>query len=145
MIFEVNRKDLEVINVKMDAGAVQTIHGSNVMFSSNVTLQSDRKYGDLKLNLSQYTQQSILLNVLLNGKVVRSFPFDSAPNTHLLEHLKPGDYTFNIVLDKNQNGKWDVGDRKKLLQPEVVVHFSTPVTVRANWAVDLELIPNVGP
>jgi uncharacterized protein (DUF2141 family) len=65
----------------------------------------------------------------------------TAPNLLHFSNLLPGDYHFRIVRDTNQNGIWDTGDYSIGQQPEDVLLFSTPVKVRANWDIDLELKP----
>jgi hypothetical protein len=41
-----------------------------------------------------------------------------------------------ILVDKNNNGKWDSGDIMTQTYPEKVIYLPKPLEVRANW--DLE-------
>lgn len=47
--------------------------------------------------------------------------------------LKPGNYSMRIIADKNKNGKWDSGDLLEKIQPEEVIPYLNPITLRANW------------
>ena len=102
-------------------------------------LKSDRDFGTLKLDVSEY-KEAIVVEVLFGGKVVRSLSL-SDKKSILLDYLNPGDYTFRIINDANKNGKWDIGDRNLGTLPEMVYYFSEVTKVRANWDIDLKLTP----
>jgi hypothetical protein len=53
-----------------------------------------------------------------------------------MEYLKPGNYLFKIIVDKNNNGKWDPGNYIKKLEPEPVTYFQKVINVRANWEIE---------
>ena len=48
-------------------------------------------------------------------------------------YLRPGDYLIRIVEDVNGNGKWDVGDFEKGIQPEKLYYYPEYINARANW------------
>jgi uncharacterized protein (DUF2141 family) len=104
-------------------------------------LKSDRDFGTLKLDVSEY-KEAIVVEVLFGGKVVRTLSL-SDKKSILLDYLNPGDYTFRIINDANKNGKWDIGDRNRGTLPEFVYYFSEVTKVRANWDIDLKLTPKL--
>jgi hypothetical protein len=57
-----------------------------------------------------------------------------------LVRLKPAKYTFSIIVDKNDNGRWDTGDLLAHKQPEVVIPSTNTLTLKAGWTdtVDFE-------
>lgn len=57
--------------------------------------------------------------------------------------LKPANYTFRIIVDKNKNGKWDTGDLLAKEQPEVVVPGPQPLALKAGFdhTIDFETAP----
>lgn len=57
--------------------------------------------------------------------------------------LRPADYKFRLIQDLNNNGKWDAGDYDKQIQPEPVLYYPTPSTVRSNWEIDLEWVVKI--
>ena len=81
-----------------------------------------------------------MLQVYHNNKPLDLLSPDQAEI--IVNELEPGDYTFKIILDENQNGKWDTGNFETYLQAEKVDLYSTPIKVRANWEVEATLIPN---
>jgi hypothetical protein len=49
--------------------------------------------------------------------------------------VKPGDYFIRVLIDNNNNGKWDPGNIFKNMEPEDVYFFPNVITVRANWEI----------
>ncbi|MFY0600954.1 MAG: Ig-like domain-containing protein [Cyclobacteriaceae bacterium] len=52
--------------------------------------------------------------------------------------IKPGSYSVRILLDENQNRKWDIGNIRKYVEPEPIIHFPEQSELRANWTLELE-------
>ena len=55
-------------------------------------------------------------------------------------NIPPGEYQIRIIIDTNQNGKWDCGNIKKDIPPETIVYYKAPdgatsFQIRANWEV----------
>jgi hypothetical protein len=63
------------------------------------------------------------------------------------EDLPPGNYKIRLIIDKNNNGKWDPGNYNKKAEPEPMIYLLRPkakpentIFIRANWDVDDVLI-----
>jgi uncharacterized protein (DUF2141 family) len=61
------------------------------------------------------------------------------------EDLQPGDYQIRLIIDRNNNGKWDPGNFYAREEPEQVVFYknekSVPViNLKANWEIGPLLI-----
>ncbi|MDN5202037.1 DUF2141 domain-containing protein [Fulvivirgaceae bacterium BMA10] len=50
--------------------------------------------------------------------------------------LEPAKYLIRVLVDKNQNGKWDKGDIHKLEVPEPVIFLEGDLVIRSNWELD---------
>lgn len=50
-----------------------------------------------------------------------------------LSRLRPGRYTFRVIVDKNGNGLWDTGDLLEKIQPEEVIPYPHPIILRAGF------------
>ncbi len=103
----------------------------------NFTVKSEREFGTVKLDASLF-KEPIVLDVLLDNKRVRSIPLIETDEV-ILPNLEPGMYTFRVIRDVNQNGRWDPGSFTLRRQPEAVVYFPKPVKVRANWEIEVIL------
>ena len=58
--------------------------------------------------------------------------------------INPGEYLIRILVDSNNNGKWDPGDIRLGQQPEPVIIYADPdgiqkTSIRANWEMTLDL------
>lgn len=63
------------------------------------------------------------------------------------EDLKPGDYQIRLVVDENNNGKWDPGNYYLNQEPEKIVFYKNEkdvslVNLKANWELGPLLIKN---
>lgn len=58
------------------------------------------------------------------------------------DFLVPGNYKLKSIYDANSNGKWDTGNYKKNLLPELVEYYPLPLSVRANWDLQEEWLLN---
>ena len=126
-----------------EAGAITTAVGINEKKSSlTFSINEARSYGSLDLDVSAYTE-SIVVFVMLRGKIIRSVPLVPANNHYLLSHLLPGNYTFKVIVDENENEKWDVGDYDALSQPEEVHLYNEKIKLRANWTSKVTLSPTL--
>jgi uncharacterized protein (DUF2141 family) len=57
---------------------------------------------------------------------------------HTFKFLKPTTYQLRIIIDSNNNGKWDPGNYYKRIEPEKALFYSAPdgkptFPIRANW------------
>jgi len=53
-----------------------------------------------------------------------------------LKYLKPKKYKVKVILDRNNNGRWDTGKYLKKLQPEYVIYHPKEFELRANWVME---------
>ena len=51
-------------------------------------------------------------------------------------NVRPGEYYARIVLDRNNNGKWDTGNYETHLQPEEVYYYPKKLALKQNWDVE---------
>jgi len=111
---------------------------TNDSLNFDFVFKKEKELGIVNLNLKSYENTSIVVEVLSESKLIKTISVEENYRLVLAE-LKPGKYSFRVILDENKNGKWDTGDFKKGRQPEIIHTFSTPTDVRANWEIDVEL------
>lgn len=139
------KDSLSSVSLLFSPGAITTPFGSNQEFKSSITLNKEENYGSLKVDLQAYSNVPILLFMQNGKKTEKKLVLKSPPASLFLSEIPPGDYTFTVVIDANKNGKWDVGQLEEQIQPEEVHRYSSPTKVRANWEVELSLIPKPSP
>ena len=89
------------------------------------------------LHIQTDTKEKFFIIQLLNAKGKIAFSvFNQSKYT--FKNLNPEEYQIRIVIDKNQNKKWDPGNFEKKIEPEKVIFYKTSTgktkfPIRANW------------
>jgi hypothetical protein len=119
--------------LKFEKGAFTSISGdSNLYNKLKLVHKNEELYGivagTVKCNEPNYIFQ--LLDD--KGKVV-----DSKKNIKVFnyKYLEPGDYRLKIIIDKNNNGRWDPTDIENDIAPETIKYYKDIINLRANWEV----------
>lgn len=139
-----NFKESTACDMMIPAGAFTDIFGlkSDTLHVRFKTRES-KYYGTvkLKINIADSTQKAtgnyivqllsqkerlVREKIIINGETIN------------YEYLHPNQYILKIIVDENNNGKWDTGNVLEKLQPEKVIYYTEPVNIRSNWDLDLE-------
>jgi hypothetical protein len=85
--------------------------------------------GQIKTNFQNFTLELITSKYqkVMSQAGSASFEFKNVP---------PGDYTFRILIDENNDGIWSIGNSLKRIEPESVYIYPENFKVRANWTLD---------
>lgn len=135
--FGVSSYQGQEISIMFDTASVSTIYGTNKSYICQPEILKARDLGIINMTIENQPA-SIILNVLHGGKVVRTIIKNDSSSIQI-SNLLPGEYTFQIISDDNQNGKWDTGDYSQNKQPEKVYYFTKSIKVRANWEIEVPL------
>lgn len=132
-------KENNEYHIKVMPGAVEDYFGNSNKDTLTNLLKTKKKsdYGSLKISFSnkKYGVFVQLINTK-NNKIVKSAYLDQKVETILFEYINPTTYLVRILIDQNNNKKWDAGNFTTQKLAEKVVFFPKPLDVRANW--DLE-------
>ena len=135
-----NRNQHPEVNVELEAGAIICTEDTSRIYKGVLTLNAEKKYGIINIDISKY-HSALIIEVLNKGKTVRRVPVSNGMEKMILRELLPGEYSFRIIIDENNNGRWDTGNIESRTQAEKIAIYAKPTKVRANWEVDIELIP----
>lgn len=92
----------------------------------------------LRINGFQQFEHPVLL-LIQDQKVKFSYPITQ--NLLRIDLLPPGDYQLKLLIDANQNGRWDTGKFMGLKrQPELVRNLNLNLNIRSNWDNEMNLI-----
>lgn len=144
-----NGNELELFLAKNQAKEVEVIFDKDAVigktglktdrFIYSLVVLSERDLGVLQVNVEKLNSYDVV-ELLANSKVIEKQK--RGENKQLnFKDLQPGDYTFRIIGDENNNWRWDGWRILNKLEPEKVSWFSQPVKVRANWEIKTELNP----
>ena len=97
----------------------------------------DSEYG-IKIIFPE-ANTNYLVQMIQNEKVVAE---SSEENKEVVfEFLKAGKYKVKVILDSNQNGRWDTGNYIKNQHAEKVYFLPSEYEIRANWSHEIEWDP----
>jgi hypothetical protein len=101
------------------------------------TMKTERDYGNLMIDYLVNDENINYVIQLLDGnqKLIQQNTI-SKKEKITYEHLDPGNYKIKVIFDLNGNGTWDTGNYTKNLQPERILFFEKPISIRGFW--DLE-------
>ncbi|MEI8117070.1 MAG: Ig-like domain-containing protein [Flavobacteriia bacterium] len=103
-------------------------------FQKELQWKQEREYGDLTMLFSD-TIPAGIVQVIEKANVIRELSVREA-NRLVVSNLLPGEYTFKVLLDRNENGKWDpISPETKTLAEEVLL-FNDSIKIRANWEIE---------
>jgi hypothetical protein len=125
----------------LSKGAAEDSLGKQWTKTDTLSFTTKRKtdYGKLKIRLRGLDiGQQPVLQFVQSERVVKAIRLTGPLYEEALFY--PGEYQIRILLDKNENGRWDTGsffgDRR---QPEQVIPLEKRITVKPNWLNEYEL------
>jgi hypothetical protein len=92
------------------------------------------KYGNL--TIISVENKECIFQLFQDNKVISDFNFNKQP--FLLSDIIPGKYQIKYIDDSNRDGKWTTGSWEKRVQSEKVINYSSEITIRSNWDLELE-------
>ncbi|MEO9258478.1 MAG: hypothetical protein ABI207_08850, partial [Crocinitomicaceae bacterium] len=85
------------------------------------------------VNLKSRPEMSLIVQVISSSTVIQEKLLNQSDTLVEFNLLEPGDYIIRVILDENNNKKWDTGNYDELKQPEKVIWFRDPIKLRPNW------------
>jgi hypothetical protein len=130
-------------NLILDKDFAEDTLGRRLLKSDTLSFTTRKltDYGRLRIRLTNAdTAQHPVLQLLQNNVVVYNASISSGQIS--IDQFTPGDYEVQILLDRNNNGKWDAGQffgTKR--QPEIVRPIDRRITVKggSNNEYDISL------
>lgn len=120
---------------QIDSAAARNIYGyPNKKIEVKFKIQKEEYYGKIFLTITGLNGPAIV-QLLANSKDEKVLQKIQILEDGKIEfpYLKPDKYIIRLILDSNQNGKWDTGFLADGLQPEEVVYFPKVIKVRSNF------------
>ena len=126
----------------LDKGAITDIY-DNVLDSTvyNYTIVPTEKLSELTLNIIELdsTRYYTMIFRDKNEKVLKKYQVEGISSfSTQLTHLRPEEYSLEIIDDTNKNGMWDPVNWWKRTQAEKVKKFKIDA-LKENWSLDKEI------
>ena len=114
---------------------------SNDTLKMQFRTQKPADYGSLYLQLVGVPSYPIIVQLTdENENLVRSLPIAAPQRRVVFSNLQPKKYYVRLIVDENNNGKWDSGRFIGRVHPEKVYHHKPVIDVRANWELQEQFI-----
>ena len=129
----------QTYKLQLDSLAFKNIYDiSSDTFGQEFKVKKLDEYGTVIFNVSGYDPKIHAFVELLDtsDKVVRTVDVDFKTRNAAFYYLNPGKYSARIIIDTNNNGKWDTGDFENNLQPEEVYYYPQFIEFKANWTTN---------
>ena len=124
----------DTYNIQLLPNALKDFWGNtHDTLNYRVSTKKIEDYGNIFIQLIYEESYEFILELLKDGKVVRSYNKPNEDSNYLFKLLDPGKYFLRLIKDKNNNDKWDTGNYLEKIQPEEVIYFPFELELRANW------------
>ncbi|WP_439880846.1 Ig-like domain-containing domain [Pontibacter sp. MBLB2868] len=126
-----NRKQL---TVTLDSTLIKPIEGKSLSFTPlPLTLEESGGTGNINGKITTKYTSFIIQLLTPEYKLVKEV---KDKKNFQFKNISPGSYLIRVLVDENNNKKWDQGtpDLEKI--PEKVYIYPKPIDVRANWDIE---------
>lgn len=122
----------EEYRLAIDSASIYSIYDKwNNGFSSEFKIKTQDQYGNLYIPILGVDTTAYVELLNSSDVPVRKVPVKDGGA--LFWDLKPDKYYVRLVLDSNNNGKWDTGNYAEKRQPEEVFYMPKYFEIRSNW------------
>jgi Bacterial Ig-like domain len=120
-----------------DSAAFHSYYGLwNNKLDGKFKVKKEEEYGHIYLNIKNLPQNVAAFVELLDRSdkpIRRSKVKDSGA---LFKYVNPGTYYARLVIDSNNNGKWDTGEYADNRQPEMVYYLHKSILLKAYFEME---------
>ena len=118
-------------SLEVDSAAFTDIYGKvSAKYKQGVRIPSMDEYGTLIMTLQNMEGKNCLVQLLNESDkpVKEAYAKNNQATFH---YIKPGNYYLRLIVDDNDNGKWDTGDYASQRQPEAVYYYPKAIECKA--------------
>lgn len=128
---------METYRLFIDSAAAYNYdgHPTNEL-NKRFTIQEEGYYAKIILQLNGITDHGIvqLLDNSDKEKVLQQIGIDKDGEIEF-PYLNPDKYKIRLIIDRNNNGRWDTGNIDEDIQPEQVMYYNKVLKLRSNFEV----------
>lgn len=131
-----NKSYKEIFTLNIFPNGIEDIYGKKLTdtITKTVSVYPKDFFGSLSVTLENSDDtSSYFIKLMQAGKEVKRVKYDGKV---LFNQLAAGKYNLEILIDRNNNGKWDTGNYYKKIRPEEFLYHPEILQVRSNWELD---------
>ncbi len=132
LTLNLNTKAQKTITLQLDSTAIRSISGRSLGLQPLKLKVVDQTTtgtlsGPVKTTAKRYWVQ------LLDDKGQALQTLDTPQGSYRFDNLAPATYRLRVLVDTNQDGRWQGGDPELKVLPEPVILFPKPIQIRSNF------------
>ena len=126
------RPDIEY-SLEVDSAAFEDIYGlASKPIKQGFKVNSLDTYGTLLVNITSLHDLPLIVQLLdAQDKMVKETK--TVNGVAEFYYLKPQKYYMRLIVDRNNNGKWDTGNYDRDQQAEEVYYYPEAIECKAKW------------
>ena len=126
------RPDIEY-SLEVDSAAFEDIYGlASKPIKQGFKVNSLDTYGTLLVNITSLHELPLIVQLLdAQDKMVKETK--TVNGVAEFYYLKPQKYYMRLIVDRNNNGKWDTGNYDSDQQAEEVYYYPESIECKAKW------------
>lgn len=132
-------------SLELDSAAFIDIYGKvSMKTKQSIKVSSPEEYSTLIVSLQGMDGKNCLLQ-LLNESDKPIKEITAKGNEATFYYVKPGTFYLRLIVDDNDNGRWDTGLYSKQQQPEAVYYYTKKIECKAKRDVRIMWNPRQMP
>ena len=132
-------------SLEVDSAAFTDIYGRvSGKYKQGIRIPSIDEYGTLVMTLQGMAGRNCLLQ-LLNESDRPVKEVNAKDGKATFHYVRPGSYYLRLIVDDNDNGRWDTGDYATQRQPEAVYYYPKVIECKAKRDVQGTWNPHLLP
>lgn len=112
---------------------------TNAAYKRKFIPDSTANYGTVSANFTITPGKQYIAQTLTSSNEVARELLITENKVYHFSLVNPDKYRIRYIEDVNKNGKWDIGDIYKGVQPEPVFYYKDEVSVRAGWEIEINI------
>ena len=108
----------------------------NDSISIKFTTKSSKDYGAIRIAYQFYEENNFIVQLLSENLDVIREDFIKFNKNITYNYLPAGKYCVRVIVDANNNKRWDSGDFLLRKQPEKIIYFEKTLDLAPNWKIE---------
>ncbi len=98
--------------------------------------KNESDYGIINLKVTPNFSNNYIIQLFKKDKLIKETSSKDVMDAKY-DYLLPGNYQLKLIIDTNDDKKWNTGIYLDGLQPEKVIYYEKEIKIRANWDNDI--------
>jgi hypothetical protein len=100
------------------------------------TTKSSKDYGSIRIAYQFYEENNFIVQLLSEKLDVVKEDFIKFNKSVIYNYLQPGKYRIRVIVDTNNNKRWDSGNFLLRQQPEKIIYLEKTLELAPNWKIE---------